>query len=150
MPFGPLLRMARAWLGDPGAAARDTNASIEALVERGNLASPEVPEARREDWGRLLAALQKTADGEERTKARVEGLVRACTLFARRKRAAAQRQSRAERSPPGPVPMNPFDTVDRLPGFGPSARIALAEQGIRTVTDLVWSPPSAWDDLREP
>ena len=143
MTFGPLLRMARAWLRDP--AAR-TPTGLEALVARGRNASPEVPEERRADWQRLLAVLEKTEDGDERTKARVEGLVRACNLFGRRTRSAA----RAARPAPPAAPATPFDTVDRLPGFGPSARTALAEHGIRTVTDLVWLAPAAWDDLREP
>ncbi|MDF2698345.1 MAG: ATP-dependent helicase RecG [Labilithrix sp.] len=46
--------------------------------------------------------------------------------------------------------LDPLDAVDRLPGLGPSARAALAEHGIRTVADLIWTPPSGWDDLRTP
>src|SRR6185312_5989885 len=48
------------------------------------------------------------------------------------------------------APLSAFDPVVRLPGFGPSAAAALAEQGIRTVSDLLWVAPAAWDDLREP
>ena len=151
LSFAPLLRMARAWLGDPDAR---TPAALDALVSGGREASPEVPEERRRDWETLLAGLVKN-DGEERTQARVEGLVRACTLFARKHRAAAQRASRAarsvRRSTSAPIlAPTPFDPVDRLPGFGPSARTALAEHGVRTVTDLLWLAPAAWDDLREP
>ncbi len=46
--------------------------------------------------------------------------------------------------------LEPLALVDRLPGLGPAARSALAEHGIRTVADLVWTPPSGWDDLRAP
>ena len=144
--FAPLLRMARAWLGDP--AAR-TPTALEALVAGGREASPAVPAERRADWEKLLVGLAKSED-EERTQARVEGYVRACTLFTQKQRAATQRAARAQRPPPVVPPATPFDPVDSLPGFGPSARTALAEHGIRTVTDLVWLPPAAWDDLREP
>ena len=147
MPFGPLLRMARAWLAEPEASGGNR---VEAMIERGKSTACEVPEERRADWERLLVSLGKTEDGDARTKARVEGLVRACLLFARRKRSATQRLARAARPPPPASKATPFDTVDRLPGFGPSARTALAEHGIRTVTDLVWLSPAAWDDLREP
>lgn len=146
MPFAPLLRMARAWLGEPGAR---TPAKLEALVAGGREASGAVPEERRNDWEKLLAGLAKN-DGEERTQARVEGYVRACMLFEKKERAAARREARGPRPPRPPAPVGPFDTVDRLPGFGPSARVALAEHGLRTVTDLVWLAPAAWDDLREP
>ena len=137
MPFGPLARMARAWLGDPDAAG------LEALIASSRSASAEVPEDRRGDWDRLIAGLQKQEGGAERTLARVQGLIRACSLFVRKKRAAAR---------PAPVVAAPtaLDPVDRLPGFGPSAAAALAEHGIRTVSDLVWLAPAAWDDLREP
>jgi ATP-dependent DNA helicase RecG len=138
--------MARAWLGEPGAR---TPAKLEALVAGGREASGAVPEDRRSDWEKLLAGLAKD-DGEQRRQARVEGYVRACVLFEKKRRAAARREARAARPPRPPAPVAPFDTVDRLPGFGPSARIALAEHGLRTVTDLVWLAPAAWDDLREP
>lgn len=56
-------------------------------------------------------------------------------------------RSRAPR--PGST-LEPLASVDRLPGLGPSARAALAEHGIRTVADLVWTAPAGWDDLRSP
>lgn len=145
MSFGPLVRMARAWLAEPD------RARLEALVSQGREASPGVPEDRRGDWEKLLGGLANGShDDEERTRARVEGYVRACALFEKRRRAAAQREARAARPPRPPEPPAPFDTLDRLPGFGPSARVALAEHGLRTVTDLLWLAPAAWDDLREP
>ncbi len=137
MSFGTLSRMARAWLGDPEAR---TPAGLEALIARSRGASPEVPEERRADWEKLVAGLAKD---DERQVARVEGLVRACKLFARQKRAAAKPRAAV-------LPPTAFDSVDRLPGFGPSAATALAEHGIRTVSDLLWLAPAAWDDLREP
>lgn len=145
MPFRPLLRMARAWLGEQEPAP----ASLDALLAGGRDAGPAVPEERRADWEKLLAGLAKD-DGDERRRARVEGLVRACTLFEKQKKAAARREARAAAPPKPAPPPTAFDTVDRLPGFGPSARIALAEHGLRTVTDLLWLAPAAWDDLREP
>lgn len=148
MPFAPLLRMARAWLVAPESR---TPAQLEALVIAGREASPAVPEERRADWEKLLGGLSnENAHEDTKTVARVEGYVRACTLFKKMERAAAAREARAARPPKPPVKATPFDPVDRLPGFGPTARIALAEHGLRTVTDLVWLAPAAWDDLREP
>jgi ATP-dependent DNA helicase RecG len=43
-----------------------------------------------------------------------------------------------------------LDPVARLPGLGRASAAALNEKGIRTVADLVWTPPSGWDDLRAP
>ena len=150
MPFAPLLRMARAWLV---AADSRTPAQLEALVAGGREASPSVPEERRADWEKLLGGLAQgiaAAPDDDKMVARVEGYVRACTLFRKKQRAAAQREARASRPPKVLPPPTAFDTVDRLPGFGPSARVALAEHGLRTVSDLVWLAPAAWDDLREP
>jgi ATP-dependent DNA helicase RecG len=148
MPFAPLLRMARAWLVAPQSR---TPAQLEALVIAGREASPAVPEERRADWEKLLGGLShESAHEDAKTVARVEGYVRACTLFKKIERAAAAREARAARPPKAPVKATPFDPVDRLPGFGPTARLALAEHGLRTVTDLVWLAPAAWDDLREP
>jgi ATP-dependent DNA helicase RecG len=135
--------MARVWLGEPEPQG------LEALVAGGRDASPSVPEDRRADWEKLLAVLARD-DGDERRRARVEGLVRACTLFEKTRRAAANRAKRASRPPKPVAPPTAFDTFDRLPGFGPSARAALSEHGLRTVTDLVWLSPVAWDDLRDP
>ena len=132
------MRMARAWLGEEPRTA----SLLLALVERGKSATPKVPEERLADWEKLLAVLAKTEDDEERQKARVEGLVRACKLF--------EKQRRAAKPPPPPRVVEAGDGIEAIPGFGPAARAALAEHGIRTVTDLVWLPPVAWDDLRAP
>ncbi len=48
----------------------------------------------------------------------------------------------------GPLAWN--DPVDGVPGLGPSAREALSRAGIRSVADLAWLMPIAWDDLRAP
>src|SRR4051794_11701652 len=133
MPFAPLLRMARAWLV---AAESRTPAQLEALVAGGREASPPVPEERRAGWGKLLGGLAQgiaVAPDDDKMVARVEGYVRACTLFRKKQRAAQQREARASRPPKVLPPPTAFDTVDRLPGFGPSARVALAEHGLRTV-----------------
>ncbi|MDB4942791.1 MAG: ATP-dependent helicase RecG, partial [Labilithrix sp.] len=141
--FAALLRMARASLADAEGRSAD---AVAALVDRARRTSDAVPEPRRGDWQKLLEALARTGDGDERTTARLEGLVRACTLFEEQRRTAA----RAARPPVVTPPPAALDGVEVLPGLGPSARIALAEHGIRTVADLVWLPPVAWDDLREP
>lgn len=143
MPFRPLLRMARAWLVEAEPA------SLAPLLASGRDARPAVPDERRADWDKLLAGLARD-DGEQRRRAHVEGLVRACTLFEKHKRAAARREARAATAPKPAAPVMPFDPLLRLPGFGPSACAALADHGLRTVTDLLWLAPTAWDDLREP
>jgi ATP-dependent DNA helicase RecG len=125
MPFKPLLRMARAWLDEPSAV------DLAALVAQGRGAAGDVPEHRRADWEKLLAGIERgMGDPEPRTRARVEGLVRACRLFG--------------------TPIDPVDPVDRLPGIGPTSRTALAENGVHTVADLLWVPPVGFDDLRAP
>src|SRR3954470_6956456 len=111
MTFGALLRMARAWVGETEGR---TPAALEAMIAQGQSATSEVPEERRADWQRLLAVLEKTEDGDARTTARVEGLVRACPLFRGKKRSAAQRAARAARPPPAAVRAQPFDSVDCL------------------------------------
>ncbi len=138
MAFAPLLLLARGWLEQPEAR---TSAALEAIVVKGRSIGPCVPEERRGDWERLLGALAESEDFGARTQARIEGLVRACKLFATRKRTPTR----------GPLPVPAaLDAVDRLPGFGPSARAALADHGVRTVADLLWVPPATWDDLRHP
>ncbi|MBX3192095.1 MAG: DEAD/DEAH box helicase [Labilithrix sp.] len=135
MPFRPLLRMARAWLGEPEPDA----GKLAALIARSKIAAPDVPEDRRADWAKLLAGLE-TGD---RTRAHVEGLVRACRMFSRPARTPRRR-------PVNAAPVGALDPVDRLPGLGPGARAALAEHGIESVSDLIWLAPATWDDLRAP
>lgn len=134
MTFASLARSAKAWLGAPD------EGKLAALLARSQDLAPVVPEARRADWDKLLAGLAKGDEDLARTRARVEGLVRACRLFAK---------TQAKKKPP-PPPLAALDPVDRLPGIGPGARAALAEHGVRSVADLVWTPPSSWDDLRSP
>lgn len=136
MAFAPLLKLARAWLDAPDPS------QIDAIVTKGRDARDRVPEERRADWEKLIAAIARTgeADDPARTRAQMEGLVRACLLF-RPKR--AKREVR-------PATLDALDPVDRLPGLGGAARAALAEHGLRTVADLVWLPPASWDDLRAP
>ncbi len=131
-PFGPLARLARAWLDTPDAPLLDV------LVREGRDVTDLVPEERRSDWTKLLDGLSR--EGESgRARAYVEGLDRACKLFGKKPRAAK----------PAP-PLGALDPVDRLPGLGPTARTKLAEHGIARVADLLWVPPVAWDDLRAP
>jgi len=49
-----------------------------------------------------------------------------------------------------PPALRATDPVDRLPGLGPTSRAVLAERGIATVADLLWTLPVAWDDMRAP
>ncbi len=131
MSFAPLLRIARAWLEAPD------DEKLAALVEQGREVADVVPAERRADWDRLLASLARP-HGEERARAYVESMGRACRMFARAAKA------------PRATPLEPFDAVDRLPGLGASARESLTEHGIRRIVDLIWTPPIGWDDLRTP
>jgi len=137
--FTSLLRSARAWLGEPDPA------KLDALVAKGRDIANDVPDERRADWDRLIdgMAANSSADTPAKMRARVEGLVRACRLFDKQRRAVA-----AAEKPPKPI--DAFGPVDALPGLGPSSKTALADHGIRTVIDLVWLAPSTWDDMREP
>ena len=127
-PFQRIARDARRWLDAP------SEASLRALAERARDATERVPHERRADWQKLVDGMARD-DVREKQKARVEGLVRACALF----------------SDEDPAPaFQVTDETDRLPGLGPTAKDVLAERGIRTVGDLVWTLPVAWDDLRAP
>jgi ATP-dependent DNA helicase RecG len=130
--FSRIARDAKAWMRAP---REETLAQIERLARE---ATPHVPEARRADWEKLVAGFGAAED--PRRKARLEGLVRACTLFDREERA---RERRA-------MPLAWDDAVERADGVGPSAREKLAEHGIGVVADLIWTLPVAWDDLRTP
>lgn len=46
--------------------------------------------------------------------------------------------------------LDPTGGVERLPGFGASSKKALADHGIETVADLLWTPPLGFDDLSAP
>jgi hypothetical protein len=127
--FRGIARAAKGWLGAPNAAA------LASLVAEARKASDGVPEARRDDWHRLLGGFERR-ETDARTRARVEALARACALFARPVRVVP--------------PLTWGDATDRVGGIGPSSRAALAEAGIATVSDLVWLLPTAWDDLRAP
>ena len=135
--FSRIHRDARGWLKSP------SDARLLSLAARAEEASALVPDARRGDWDKLVRGFR----GEEaaaKRKARVEGLVRACKLFAPRRREARA----AER--PSPPPLDAGDPADRLPGLGPQSRETLAKSGVTTVSDLVWTLPVAWDDFRTP
>ena len=119
-----LLRDVRAWLDEPGSI------ELAVLVAQGREASAGVPESRRSDWETLLTGIETDDGPPARTRARVEGLLRACRLFS--------------------SPVAALDPVDRLPGIGPTSRTALAENGVHSVADLVWVPPVGFDDLRAP
>ena len=128
-PFTRIERFAKLWLKEP------TDVRFAKIVAHATSATPEVPPERRDDWAKLVTALPVA---DPRTRARIEGLVRACKLFA---------------EPPPSPPLPPLlasDPVDRLPGLGPTTRDALAENGVRCVGDLVWTLPVAYDDLRAP
>jgi ATP-dependent DNA helicase RecG len=130
--FSRIARDARAWMREP----RDE--ALARLEKLARDATPHVPEARRADWEKLVAGFGAREDS--RRRARVEGLVRACLLFDREERARV----RAAR------PLGWEEAVDGLDGVGPAGRAKLADHGVRFVADLVWTLPSAWDDLREP
>ena len=131
--FVEIARDAKAWLATPD------DARLSSLRDVAHAASERVPSARRGDWERLLAGFARE-EVVARRRARVEGLVRACRLFARDERAALAELE----------PLAWDDPVERVSGIGPAARSALATQGILGVGDLVWLLPVAWDDLRAP
>lgn len=56
----------------------------------------------------------------------------------------------AERKPRRQAALAWDDPVDRLAGLGAAGRAALAKSGVRTVGDVAWIVPSAFDDLRAP
>jgi ATP-dependent DNA helicase RecG len=122
--FGELLREAKRWLEAPSAEA------LAELEAHARALTGEVPPARREDWEKLLAGFANE-EPEAKRRARVEGLARACKLFRGGMRDFA-------------------DACDALPGLGPAAREALAERGIETIADLLWTLPVGYDDLRAP
>jgi ATP-dependent DNA helicase RecG len=107
-----------------------SDARLTRLVAQARAAREEVPEERRADWDKLVAQLPKD---DSRRKERLLALGRACALFA----------------PPAP-PIDVAAPVDAVPGLGLSAREALAEHGIATVFDLLWTLPTSFDDLRHP
>jgi ATP-dependent DNA helicase RecG len=131
--FSRIGRDARRWMEAP------SDEALSGIERSAREATPEVPEARRADWERLLSGFGGAEDPKRR-RARVEGLVRACRLFDREER---ERIRRAQ-------PLDWADAVDRADGLGPSARTSLAGHGVSFVADLVWTLPVGWDDLRSP
>jgi len=122
--FGTLVRDAKAWLKRP------TEERLRDLHEKCTRAEDSVPVGRREDWQKLISGFSRE-ETEAKRRARVEGLIRACTLF----------------STPQIVWGDP---VDRLKGIGNVARETLGAIGIRTVFDMVWCLPIRFDDLTQP
>src|ERR1700722_12383719 len=76
--FAQLGRQARAWLAAP------SEQTMHAVCNGARAASDLVPQARRQDWERLILSLMDGGPAE-RQRARVQGLVRACRLFAPKK-----------------------------------------------------------------
>ena len=130
--FSRIARDARSWIRTP---RDEVLAEIEKLARE---ATSRVPEARRADWEKLIAGVG--AQDEARTRAHIEGLVRACNVFDREERA---RERLA-------MPLAWDDGVERVDGIGPSAREKLSAAGVGFVADLVWTLPVTWDDLRAP
>jgi ATP-dependent DNA helicase RecG len=131
--FERIARGARAWMKTPEG---DGLGRLERLARA---ATASVPDPRRADWEKLVSGFA-SAEDEGKRRARVEGLLRACRLFARGER---DRERRA-------TPLGWDDPVDRAEGVGPAVRAKLAEHGVACVADLVWTLPVAWDDLRTP
>jgi ATP-dependent DNA helicase RecG len=131
--FSSLARSAKAWIAAPSPEG------LSALEARARELSARVPEGRRADWEKLVAGFA-TREDDPRRRARVEGLVRACRLFAREQRADERLA----------LPLAWSDPVERVDGLGPTSAEKLAKHGVRYVGDLVWTLPSGWDDLRAP
>jgi ATP-dependent DNA helicase RecG len=132
--FSRIARDAKAWLD-----AGPREEALGALEAAARAATEHVPEARREDWARLLAGFASAEEARKR-RARVQGLQRACRLFDREERDRERLAS----------PLAWDDPVDRADGVGPTSRAKLAAFGVSVAADLVWTLPIAWDDLRSP
>ena len=122
-------RAVRAWLKrDPD------DATLATLIARAIGETDRVPDARRDDWQKLLRGFGVDVQrGPANVRARVEGLDRACRTFAE-----AAEIVRLD------------DPIDRLPGIGPKGKAVLAEEGILRVVDLVWTLPARYDDWSAP
>jgi ATP-dependent DNA helicase RecG len=131
--FSRVRHEARAWMKAPNDEVLSKMASLA------RDATAHVPQTRRADWEKLLAGFGVNEDPLRRT-ARVEGLVRACTLFEREERLRERRAGRLEWEQP----------VEDAEGLGPTSRKKLAEHGVAVVSDLLWTLPVGWDDLRAP
>jgi ATP-dependent DNA helicase RecG len=131
--FARVAKQARAFL------KTHDEARFEALCAEAALATPEVPEARRADWEKLLLGLTQHNPDPKRD-ARVEGLVRACKLFAAEERRAVEERT----------PLAWEDPLERITGIGAASSEELAARGVTTIADLVWTLPQAYDDLRQP
>jgi ATP-dependent DNA helicase RecG len=130
--FRRVVREARAWASAP------TPERSSRLVAGARSASALVPHARRADWEKLLGGLERRIASGDDPRAHVEGLVRACLLFAQ----AAGRED-------GRGGMLEWDApAGEVVGIGHAAARKLAAHGIHTVGDLLWTLPAGWDDLR--
>jgi ATP-dependent DNA helicase RecG len=131
--FSRLARDARTWIDAP------SDEGLASLEAQARAATAAVPDGRRADWDRLLAGFGSLESAGKR-RARVEGLLRACRLFARE---ARDKERRAQ-------PLAWEDPIERADGIGPLSRAKLAELGLCFAADLVWTLPIGWDDFREP
>jgi len=116
--------------------------AVEIVAAEARRATPFVPHRRRGDWGKLVEGFRKRETTAKR-RARIEGLLRACALFADGAVATPRRTPRT-----GPIALE--DRVDVLPGLGPTGAATLAEHGVRDVGDLLLSVPRTAVDLRAP
>ncbi len=74
--------------------------------------------------------------------------MRACALFnVRPPRKNGDAKSSQKPEPPA---LSWQDSVDRLPGIGPTLRTTLEEIGVRSIGDLLFTLPSRYDDRRAP
>ena len=113
--FRALIRDAEGWLARPDADR------LTALVAASQEAKRLVPATRRDDWEKLLAGFER-AEPDAKRRARVEGLVRACRLF------AADEGPRAEATPA---------ELRGLRGVGPAIAGKLAEAGVISLADQI-------------
>jgi ATP-dependent DNA helicase RecG len=131
--FSRVRREANAWIKTPSAD------SLAQVASTAHMATEHVPETRRADWETLLNGFG-SQEGPPKRRARVEGLLRACTLFEREERDRRRSETRVAWD----------DPVNRAEGLGPTAREKLAAQGVTVIADLLWTLPAGWDDLRAP
>jgi ATP-dependent DNA helicase RecG len=131
--FSRVRRQARAWITAP------SDSTLERVTATAEAATTHVPESRQSDWKTLLAGF-RAEEVPPRRRARVESLIRACTLFEREERDRERQADRLDWEQP----------ARRAEGVGPIASEKLAANGVEFIGDLIWTLPVGWDDLRTP
>ena len=110
-------------------------AAIDELLVQASVVATRVPSVRVSSFRRLMSGFSR-AESAGKRRARLAGVLRACRLF--------------EESARGGGVLDVDARIELMPGLGASVARKLAAQGVRTVGDLLLSPPRALLDLRAP